>query len=109
MDMEDLFFVLLIMTVLVAVLWGIVFAMKSKEDSWNNAQPVQNQNAKLVDMQQVPAGQVVIGEIWVMFELENGDRVRLNAKPQNSLVVGDKGVLTWQGKRILKFERNKGF
>ncbi len=109
MEMEDLFYALLIMAVLAAILWVIVLVMKSKEDAHNRAQPVLSKCAKLVDMQQVPAGQIVVGEIWAMFELENGDRIRLNAKVQNSLVVGDRGMLTWQGKKILKFERNKEF
>lgn len=105
--MEDLFFALLVMLILCAIMWGVVFALKAKEDAQNNAQPVKTKRAKLVDMQQVPAGQIVIGEIWTMFELEDGARIRLNAKVQNSLVVGDKGMLTWQGNKILKFERNK--
>lgn len=107
--MEDLFFALLIMAILAAILWGIVFVLKAKEDARNNAQPVETKFAKLVDMQQIPAGQIVIGEIWTMFELKDGNRIRLNAKVQNSLVIGDEGMLTWQGNKILKFERNKGF
>lgn len=107
--MEDLFFAIFIMAVLAALLWGIVFALKAKETAHNNAQAIQNDFAKLVDMQQIPAGQIVIGEIWTMFELKDGSRIRLNAKVQNTLVIGDEGMLTWQGNKILKFERNKGF
>lgn len=98
---------LLILVVLAAVVWGIVFVMKSKEDARNNTQPVQTMYVKLIDMQQVPAGQIVIGNIWVMFELEDGERIRLYAKDHNSLVVGDKGMLTWQENQILKLERRR--
>lgn len=106
MDMEDLFIMLFSLLVVLTLMWGIAAYLTKKRDDEDNAQPVMTKQAKLVDMQQIPAGQVVIGEIWTMFELENGDRVRLNANVQNSLVVGDIGMLTWQGRRILKFERN---
>lgn len=106
--MEDLFLALMVMAILAAILWGIVFVLKLKETARNNAQPIQTESAKLVDMQQIPAGQIVIGEIWTMFELNGGNRIRLNAKVQNTLVIGDEGVLTWQGNKILNFERSKG-
>lgn len=106
-DMEFFFMFILAMGVVMVFLWIIVFALRSHEKAKNNSQPVKTNTAKLIDMQQVPAGQIVIGEIWVMFELDNGERIRLKANPKNSLVVGDKGILTWQGTNILKFERNK--
>lgn len=102
-----MFFALVIaMFVIAAVLWIIVAVMKKKEDDENNSQPVMTRKAKLVDKQQVAAGDIIIGQIWTLFELEDGVRIRLNAKVQNSLVVGDSGLLTWQGKRIIKFERD---
>ena len=106
MDMEELFFIFLALFVLLVIMWVIAAVMKKKSDDEDNAQPVLTKQAKLVDMQQIPAGQIVIGEIWTMFELDSGERVRLNAHAQNSLVVGDQGMLTWQGRKILKFERN---
>lgn len=106
-DMESLFLIICIMGVLMVFMWIIVFALRSHEKAKNNAQPVKTNSAKLIDMQQVPAGQIVIGDIGVMFELDNGERIRLKANPKNSLVVGDKGLLTWQGTNIIKFERNK--
>lgn len=109
MDMEELFMMFAILIGIMIVMSIIVLALKKQRDAEDEAQPVCTERAKLIDMQHIPAGQIVIGEIWVMFELDNGDRKKLNAKVENSLVVGDSGMLTWQGRRILKFERNKVF
>lgn len=106
MEIEVFVATIIAMFIIVAVLWIIVAVMKKKEDDENNAQPVMTRKAKLVDKQQVAAGDIVIGEIWTLFELEDGERIRLDAKPQNNLVIGDSGRLTWQGKRILRFERD---
>ena len=107
MDMEELFMMLAIMIGMSIVMFGIAMLIKKKRDAEDAAQPMRTGFAKLVDMQQILAGQIVFGEIWVLFELDNGDRMKLNAKAENSLVVGDTGMLTWQGRKILKFERNK--
>ena len=78
-----------------------------KNEAEIKSHPVLTKTAKLIDMQQVPAGQIVLGEIWVLFELQDGERLRLNANPQNNLMIGDVGILTWQGRRILSFKRNR--
>ena len=106
MNIEVLFALIIAMFVIAAVLWIIVAVMKKKEDDENDAQPVMTGKAKLIDKQQAAAGDIIIGQIWTLFELEAGERIRLNANMQNTLVVGDSGLLTWQGKRILKFERD---
>lgn len=106
MDMEELFMLLFSLLIVMIIMWVTAAVLKKKKDAEDNAQPVLTKQAKLVDMQQIPAGQIVIGEIWVLFELETGERVRLNALVQNTLVIGDQGLLTWQGRKILKFERN---
>ena len=105
--MEGIVFISLIIALFVigAILWIILAVLKKKEDIENKAQPVITKKATLVDKQQVAPGELLFGEMWTLFELEDGERVRLNAKPQNTLLVGDRGMLTWQGKRILKFER----
>ncbi len=46
----------------------------------------------------------------VMFEFENGSRITLILKydsQYNALIAGDEGILTYRGKRFIKFERNK--
>lgn len=104
-SMEDLFMFYAILIGILVIMWIFVAAVKKKQDAENRAQPVRKKKAKIIDMQKVESGAIVFGEPWVLFELENGSRVRLNAKAENSLMVGDAGLLTWQGKKILKFER----
>lgn len=90
-----------------AILLGIVFIMMKKDNARNKAEPLQTKSAKVLEKEQIPAGQVVIGSIWVVFELENGERIRLYVKEHSSVYYGDKGMLTWQGNRVVSFERSK--
>ena len=107
MEMEELFMLLFSAFIVLIIMKVTAAVLKKNNDAEDNAQPVRTEQAKLVDMQQIPpVGQIVLGEIWTLFELESGERVRLNAQVQNTLVIGDQGLLTWQGRKILKFERN---
>lgn len=103
--MEDIFIFIAVLWVVAAILWIIVGALKKKQDSENETKPVRKATAKIVDKQQIESGAIVIGEPWVLFETEDGERIRLNVKADNHLVVGDRGVLTWQGRKVLSFER----
>ena len=108
MVVMDTFFILLFSAVIViAILWIVAAVLRKKNEAEIKSHPVLTKTAKLIDMQQVPAGQIVLGEIWVLFELQDGERLRLNANPQNNLMIGDVGILTWQGRRILSFKRNR--
>ena len=106
--MEEIFMVFAVLFGLMIISFIVLIVTKNKRDAENNSHPIQTSRAKLVDKQQLPAGTLLaVSEMWVLFELENGNRVQLIAKAQNRLVVGDEGMLTWQGNKILKFERNK--
>lgn len=101
------------LAMLFAILFGLMIVsliflaiIKKKQDAEDQAQPVRKEMAKVVDKQQIDSGGIVIGEPWVLFEVEGGTRVRLSANPKNSLVIGDTGMLTWQGCKILRFDRN---
>lgn len=83
----------------------VVRALAKRREKEDLAQPIKRKMAKVVDMQRLEAGQMYIGEPWVMFEFSDGSRLRLNAKQNNSLIIGDIGLLTWQGRKILTFER----
>ena len=104
---DDLFGGIMVFMAVCAVLWGIVFVMKKKDDARNETEPLQTRAARVIEKQQIPAGQVVIGSIWAVFELENGERIRLYVKEHSSVYCGDKGMLTWQGNRAVSFERSK--
>lgn len=103
--MKDLFLFLLTLVGLNIVLWTAYGIIARKKESEINKHPIKKQKAKLVDMQRIAAGEIVLGEIWVLFETQDGRRLRLNANSKNQLVVGDVGMLTWQGTKIHKFER----
>ena len=107
--MEDLFIFILAICGAAIGLWVVYGIIRKKQNADNNAQPLKEEYAKVVDKQQLNSGSIIIGEPWVLFELEDGKRVRLNAHPENSLVVGDKGKLTWQGNRIKGFERERKY
>lgn len=106
-SMEELFMFFFIWIVLLAIIWIFVAVVIKKQDAENKAQPVKSEKAKVIDMQRINTNEIAIGELWVMFETESGQRVRLYVKPQNTLIVGDAGLLTWQGRKIIRFERNK--
>lgn len=105
--MEDFFAGLFIVALTSIIVSGVLFAIaaiiKKKRDAENAAKPICSEMARLVDM---PHSNLdYMSEMWVLFELNDGRRIRLLAKPKNSLVVGDVGVLTWQGSKILGFKR----
>ena len=106
--MEEIFMVFAVLFGLLIVSFVFFAVAKNKRDADNNSKPIQSGKARLVDKQQLSSDTILsISEMWVLFELENGNRVQLIAKAQNNLVIGDEGYLTWQGNKILKFERKK--
>ncbi|MBR2889157.1 MAG: DUF2500 domain-containing protein [Oscillospiraceae bacterium] len=81
----------------------LIIKMKDKE---NDKLPVLEMAARVIDKQQVASNEIAF-VIWIMFETEDGTRVRLSCKAQENYLVGDKGILRWQGTRLLSFDRNK--
>ncbi|MDQ0417947.1 hypothetical protein J2Z48_002131 [Croceifilum oryzae] len=67
----------------------------------NNNQPVQAVNAMIISRRSIKQ------YTFVAFEGENGDRMEFRMSMYNSglLVVGDRGVLTFQGTRFKGFQR----
>lgn len=102
---ENIFLIIVVMFVAAGILGAVAKYLEKQQEAENKTQPINSGIAKIVDMQKIETGVIIIGEPWILFELDNGTRIRLNAKPQNNLVVGDIGMLTWQGRKILKFER----
>ena len=77
-----------------------------KKDSENNVLPIRSMNAKIVDKDQ-PAPNAVTLVGWILFETEDGNRVRVSCKESGNYVIGDQGYLTWRGSRMISFERGK--
>ncbi len=104
-SLNDIFLFLMILLGVCAVVWIFVAIIRGQQNASNALQPVRKEWAKVVDKQQIPPNAIIF-EIWVMFELKNGQRLRLLAKAKNSLIIGDEGMLTWQGNKLQNFERN---
>lgn len=93
------------------IMFGIMFvsiiiilitnAKRKKEDA---AQPIRKEMAHVVEKESIDPGYLEF-EINILFETEKGERLKLLAKTQNLLAVGDFGLLTWQGRKVINFER----
>lgn len=112
-DIEDMIsepefwvFLAIIFVAIWVILAIVAVAAKKSREASDNAQPVRSAKAKIIEKQQLPPNAIVFPStlIWFLFETEDGQRVRLNAKAQCGLVVGDTGYLTWQGSRVRNFE-----
>lgn len=77
--MEDLFIFIVAIWGAAIGLWVAYGIIKKKQDAETAAQPIRKEYVTVVDKQQLDSGGIIIGEPWVLFELENGSRVRLNA------------------------------
>lgn len=113
MDFEDL--TLKDVSVLFAILFGsliilsiISIVITSVQKAKDSSYPIQKKHAKVLEKEQLPVG-AIVADVKVWFETEDGDRLRLRAKPQNKLFPGDEGLLTWQGTKIMNFEREFSF
>lgn len=105
---------------LFTILFGVLFGMAviagvfylivaSRRNSYNSSQPTRHENAVVVDKQQLPANSIGF-QVWVMFETERGERVRLLCERNHNYIVGDKGRLSWQGDKLHSFtQRNTSY
>lgn len=106
-SMEEAFMFIAILVGMMIVVMIMSAAMKMKRDAANAACPVNRMRARVVDKQQQSEnGIVVYSRIWVLFELDDGRRVRLILPGNSNVVVGDRGNLTWQGDAIISFVRD---
>ncbi len=89
-----------------AVLFAIIAAISSaNRTSKNAACPVQSKHARVIDKPQLPAN-TLYAEVWITFELDNGQRIRLLVNGNAQLFLGDAGMLTWQGDALRQFIRD---
>lgn len=84
--------------------WIAYSSTKHKQNAENSAKPVLGAIAKVVDKQQI-APNTIAFEVWVMFETESGERIRVVCKANNNYIIGDRGYLKYQGTKLLDFER----
>lgn len=88
--------------IVAAIFYAVIV---SKQNAINDAQPIQVATATVIDKQQVSPNAIAI-DVWLLFETNDGRRVRLVCSAKNEIVVGDKGQMRWQGTRLISFTRN---
>ncbi len=86
----------------------ICLIIKKGVDSKNASCPMQQMKARVVDKQNLPGNAIrSMSTMWVVFELENGLRKRMIIPAtKDDMVVGDVGILSWQGEAMVAFSRN---
>ncbi len=108
LTLEDINLGIGILFGVVVFVWILVAIIKIVMKVENNSHPVQRAKAKVIEKQQLPPDTILsINNMWILFELEEGERLKLTAKALNSLVVGDVGMLTWRGNQIISFDRER--
>ena len=104
--MEDVFIGVAVMLGIMVIMIIAVAIMKKSRDSQDESCPVMRKKAKILEKEQLPQNTIMaLSEMNVLFEVEGGQRLRLHAKAQNHLIPGDEGYLTWQGSKVINFER----
>ena len=79
-------------------------AVKSR-DKANDAKPILREVVTIIEKQSgAPNSFVPVSDAWVVFQTDNGTRIRLYVKNGELYVVGDRGILTWQGTRVNDFQ-----
>ncbi len=75
----------------------------------NDDNATENKSAKVIDKRTSPHPlDRTITINFVVFEFENRERVELAIKNNdiyNTIIKGDEGILTYKGKKFLRFER----
>lgn len=102
---EDLAGMIPIFFLVCIAIMGICYIIVKAKEAENNAMPIQEMDATIVDMARPEQGSVIA--TWVLFESEDGNRVRVTCNGDNEYVIGDKGYLKWQGTRLIEFKRGK--
>lgn len=95
--------VLLGLMIVVFVFLGIVLSANKAEEE---RKPIENGIAVLMEKQQSTNSlTAAIDNIPAIFELEDGRRIKLSLEANSTLVIGDRGEITWQGSKLIKFQR----
>lgn len=105
-SLEDVMFflaVLIGLMIVVFVFLGIVLSANKAEEE---QKPIENGIAVLMEKQQSTNSlTAAIDNIPAIFELEDGRRIKLSLEANSTLVIGDRGEITWQGSKLIKFQR----
>ncbi len=83
------------------ICWIILSVQKKK----NEGQPVRQEHVVVMEKPPIPANSIIIIQN-LTFQLDNGERICIAVPTKEQLVVGDKGILTWQGTAFRSFVRD---
>ena len=105
-ELEDVLFFIAVLAGVAIVTWifaGIAIAARKAEEA---KKPVETGVGVLIEKNRssnpLTAG---IEDISAVFELEDGRRIQVLLPSSSTLVVGDKGNLTWRGNKLIDFQR----
>ena len=103
---DDVLLFLLCFGIVGIISWIVVIKKHRDTERENDAQPIQGMVAKIVDMENLDTN-TYASRMWVLFEGNDGNRVRIYCPVKNDFIIGDKGFVKWQGNKMLSFERGK--
>ena len=91
------------------VIFGVVFYKKWAEDKNNSEKPIETKSVKVVAKRNIMNNNPNVGS-FILFEFNDGSRQELsiNATTASMIAEKDTGMLTYQGTKFLKFERDLG-
>ncbi len=94
-------FLIVIGTIIVRISKSVSTGVK------NSSSPTLTVSVKVLDKRMRVRGEHSRTTYFITFEVESGDRMELEVvdKYYGTIVEGDKGKLTFQGTRFVKFER----
>lgn len=102
-------FFIIIITVIVfgSLLWKITTGIN--QNIKNNASPVLTVPAQVIAKRTEVRGEHSHTWYYSTFEVESGDRIEfeISGKEYGLLAEGDLGLLTFQGTRLISFDRNR--
>lgn len=103
---DDIVAALPLFFILCGVIMLVCFLIVRSVEGKNNAFPVQEKNARIIDLrQETTFGLIMV--TWILFEFSDGVRIRLTTDIKNDFMVGDEGILKYQGERLVSFERGE--
>ena len=103
---------------MIIILFGVLFGLmivallaaaiaKAARNASDGQCPEQTAYGVVVEKSTLPANAIPqFSSITVVFDLEDGSRRSFVVKATEPFVVGDRGMLTWQGKSSRQFKRD---
>lgn len=98
--------ILAVVFVIAMVIFIIYMKLVMKKSAPKGTGEIKKTMATLIDLKEEVVGGIGTVTKYI-FEKENGQRIILVIKPSDAegLVIGDKGVLSYQGKKYIDFMR----